>query len=62
MLGVLMVHREVFQPLSSINYDQIANELYNTETQKMPAHIKLPISKFAHIYKAKLDTPPSYTA
>lgn len=27
MLGVILTHREVFQPLSSINYDAMAAEL-----------------------------------
>jgi hypothetical protein len=27
MLGVIMMHREVFEPLSTINYEQIQREI-----------------------------------
>jgi hypothetical protein len=50
-----MNHKEIFQPLSTINYEQLAHDLYNCQP-RMPEHIKLPASKFAHVYRA-----PSYT-
>ncbi len=50
MLGVIMTHREVFQPLSSINYDAIATEL----ARDLPQidEITIPESKFGHIFRA----------
>jgi len=48
MQGVIEAHREAFQPLISINYEAIAAELKPFVT----ADVKLPESKFSHIYRS----------
>lgn len=53
MLGVITSHRDIFEPLTSINYEAIATEL----ARDLPVQeIQLPESKFAHIYRASLQS------
>lgn len=48
-----MTHREVFEPLTSINYDVISAELAKESTMLQEIH--LPDTRFAHIYQAKVQ-------
>ena len=55
LFSMVMQHMELFQPLSSINYDQLAYEL--SQEPQMPPHVKLPPSKYAHI--GRYSAPPA---
>jgi len=46
-----MSHRDIFQPLSTINYDTISFEL--AKDLPLLEDIYLPDASFAHIYEAK---------
>jgi hypothetical protein len=48
MLGVIMSHRDIFEPLTSINYETITNEL--ARDLPLLSEIQLPDTRLAHIY------------